>query len=127
MKKLYALLFGILTLSAAASAATFVDQSHFLVDTADDLVILCSAGPDDPHQEQALSFCLGYVTGAYHYHLKSTGGPAGKGFVCVPDPAPSRNEAVASYVAWMGEHPDLKQQDAVDTLFQWAANQYPCP
>ena len=126
MRTIYALLLGLLPFSAAASAA-MVEADNFLVDTAQDLAVLCSAGPDDPYQQQAYSFCLGYVTGAYHYHLKSTGGPEGKGFVCVPDPAPSRNEAVAAFVAWVAAHPEQQQQDAVDALFEWAATQYPCP
>ena len=126
MKRLYLLPLALAVLSPTAAAATVTSEA-FLVDTAADLAVLCAAAPDDPHQKEALGFCFGYVTGAYHYHLKSTGGPEGKGFVCVPDPTPSRSEAVAAFLAWLGEHPEKQKEDAVDALFEWATVQYPCP
>ena len=125
MRTLLALIFGLMPI-ILASTASAVEKETFVIDTAADLAALCSAAPDDPYQQQALHFCHGFVVGAYHYHLKSTGGPEGSGFVCMPDPAPSRDQAIGEFVAWLDSHPVQKSEDAVDALFKWAAERFPC-
>ena len=121
-----ALILGLLLFTFAGTASA-VETENFIVDTAGDLAVLCSAPSGDPLQPQALHFCHGFVVGAYHYHLKSTGGPEGSGFVCMPDPAPSREQAIGEFVAWLDSHPVQKSEDAVDALFKWAAERFPCP
>ena len=125
MGKLRALLFALLPVGFISTAGA-VETENFVVSSAGDLAALCSVAPGDPYQQQALHFCHGFVVGAYHYHLKSTGGPEGSGFVCVPDPAPSRDAAIAEFLAWLDEHPAQQQEDAVDALFEWAAARFPC-
>lgn len=130
MKKIYALLLGLVPLGispvGASLANAAVEPENFHIRSAADLAALCRVASDDPYAQQAVHFCHGYVAGAYHYYLKSTGGSAGSGFVCVPDPAPSRNDAIAAFVAWLDAHPAQQNEDAVDALFFWAASQYPC-
>ena len=126
MRTVYLCLLGFLSFAVAGKAAA-VEAENFIVGSAGDLAALCSVAPDDPLQPQALHFCHGFVVGAYHYHLKSTGGPAGSGFVCPPDPAPSRDQVIGEFVAWLGDHPAERAEDAVDALFKWAAQRFPCP
>jgi hypothetical protein len=114
MGRFCALILGFLSFAIAGTA---VEAENFVVDSAGDLAALCSAAPDDPLQQQALHFCHGFVVGAYHYHLKSTGGPAGSGFVCPPDSAPSREAAIGAFVGWLGDHPSQQNEDAVDALY----------
>ena len=126
MRKLHALFFGLLPVLFSGSAAA-VETNDFIVESAGDLAALCRAAPEHPYQQQALHFCHGFVVGAYHYHMKSTGGPSGSGFVCISDPAPSRDEAIAEFVSWLDANPAAVNEDAVDALFEWAAGRFPCP
>jgi hypothetical protein len=125
MRTFCVLILGLMPFTFAATASA-VETENFVVDTAGDLAALCSAASGDPLQQQALHFCHGFVVGAYHYHLKSTGGPEGSGFVCLPDPAPSRDEVIGEFVVWLGNHPEQKNEDAVDAFFEWATARFPC-
>ena len=70
--------------SALAGPAAAVETEYFIVDSAGDLALLCGAAADDPLQREALHFCHGFVVGAYHYHVKSTGRAGRLGFRLCP-------------------------------------------
>ena len=111
---------------ALANTATATEVDDFIVDTADDLATLCATPVEDPMHQQALHFCHGYLVGAYHYHVKSTSGVEGANFVCMPDPAPSREQVISEFVAWLDTNPAKLNEDAVDALCEWAAGRFPC-
>jgi hypothetical protein len=49
-----------------------------------------------------------------------------KPLVCLPSPAPSRNEAAAQFAIWAKADPARLDQDAVDGLFSFLRDHYPC-
>ncbi|MGH8470317.1 MAG: Rap1a/Tai family immunity protein [Gammaproteobacteria bacterium] len=77
----------------------------FLVRNALDIVTLCSVPKEDALHTAAANFCHGYVVGAYHYSRAMTAGPDPdrKPLVCLPNPQPTRDEAIRAFVAW-GQH-----------------------
>jgi hypothetical protein len=103
-----------------------VTREDFLAQTAQDLVHLCSASPKEPLYTAAVHFCQGYWVGAYQYHEASTSGPKGKAFICPPNPPPTRAETVQRWMAWMQQHPEYAGERPVETIFQFAAAQWPC-
>jgi Rap1a immunity proteins len=103
-----------------------VSRDDFLARTAQDLIDLCAASPTDPMYKEALSFCHGYWVGAYQYYQLASAGPEGRRFICPPDPRPTREEAVQMWIAWAREHPQYAGEPPVDSIFQFAAAQWPC-
>ena len=112
--------------AAVSSPAGAADVQNFYVKNAGDLVTLCATQPDDQNYIAAIHFCQGFAVGAFQYYqelVKST--PAAK-FVCLPDPSPSRNDALAAFVVWANAHPQYLNDPAVDTMFRYLGETYPC-
>lgn len=124
-RKLICLLFAVALLMPAIAAAG--DEQNFIVDSTDDIIALCSVAPTDPNYIAAIHFCHGYLVGAYAYYRALAEGPEGVKLVCVPDPAPSRNQAIAMYVEWAKAHPQYMQEEPVETLFRFLTEKWPCP
>lgn len=101
-------------------------ESNFQVKTTGDLVRLCQAKPNDPTGIAALHFCQGFAVGAYQYHQIVTAAERKRPLVCAPNPPPSRNEAVASFVSWAQKHPQEMNTPPVEGLFRYLSQQYPC-
>ncbi len=125
MKRTLALLIISVSLMMPGLARGVV-QADFEVDTTQNLFNLCTAPVSDPLHKEAIHFCHGYLAGAYDYYKASTGGPDGKRLVCPPNPAPSRNEAIAMFVEWMKTHPQFMGDEAVDTEFRFLMEKWPC-
>jgi hypothetical protein len=123
-KKTIILLFTIgILLPGLAGAAS---EKDFEVQSTENLINLCTAAPEDPLYNQAINFCHGYVVGAYHYYVASESGPEGLKMICVPDPPPSRNQAIAMFIEWVKDHPQYLKEKAVETEFRFLTQQWPC-
>jgi hypothetical protein len=103
-----------------------VSEKDFEAKTAQELVNLCSASPDDPMYHQAVNFCHGYFVGAFHYYEAMSSGPKGVKFVCLPDPRPSRNEAINMIVEWVQAHPQYLTETPVEAQFRFMMQKWPC-
>jgi hypothetical protein len=101
-------------------------HDSFLVRNALDIVSLCSVPKEDALYTAAANFCHGYVVGAYHYYRAMTSRPGQKPLFCLPNPQPSRNEAIRAFVAWAQVHPQYNSEPAVETLFKFAIETWPC-
>jgi len=110
----------IIALVPAASAA---DVKYQVRDTAD-LVAVCDTNPRAPDITTALAFCHGFLTGAVHFYY--AGVPESSRFACAPDPAPSRSDVMNEFVKWARANPQHMSEPAVETLFRYLAETYPC-
>lgn len=116
----------VLVASLAPLWAEAVEPDVFRVRSTADLVEICSVPPNDAMHAAAIGFCHGYGVGAFHYYQASVSGPEGKPFVCLPDPPPSRTEALQMFLTWARENPQYMGEPAVETLFRWLAGKWPC-
>lgn len=108
------------SLSGAAEAA--VTERNFQMRTTGDLLALCSAGPADPLLTAAINFCHGFGVGVYQVlREEEAAGPSMQLF-CLPNPTPSRNDAVAKFVQWARMHPGEMSQPPADGLVQFLAD-----
>ena len=89
------------------------------------LLNLCTVSADDPRHREAIHFCHGYIVGAYDYHMADSG-KGRKLLVCFPDPPPSRDDAVAQFVAWAQAHPEHHDEMPVETEFRFLIGTWPC-
>lgn len=114
---------------AAASLALAVStqvaaKEQFQLRTAADLAQVCATASSSSDHAAALAFCHGVLAGAYGFYLAAT--PADDRFVCTPNPAPTRTQVANGFVAWLKARPQHASDGAIDALFRYAAEAYPC-
>jgi len=100
------------------------DSNNFQLRDTADLVRVCSVAPDDAHYLNATGFCHGVLVGAYRYY-DSTVKPANR-FICPPNPIPTRAKVMGEFVKWANSNPKYMKDGAMDTLFRYLAETYPC-
>jgi len=110
-----------LVLAASAQAAP---PEHFRLATAADLARVCATPASDKDYVTAVAFCHGVLAGSYGYFQAST--PAADRFVCPPAPAVTRTQVANGFVAWLKARPQYNNDGAIDALFRYAAEAYPC-
>jgi hypothetical protein len=111
------------TITMAGSAFS-AEHDEFQLRTASDLIEICSAQASDTHYASAIAFCHGVLAGAFRFYLATT--PADQRFVCAPNPVPTRSKVMNDFVARAKAHPQHAQEPAVDTLFRYLGEAYPC-
>jgi hypothetical protein len=91
--------------------------------TAGDLADLCGANPKDPAGDAKINYCHGFAQAAVDVELKHAGG---KKPFCFPSPAPTRAATLGEFVNWVRAMPAHRTEGAVDGLFKFLAERYPC-
>ncbi len=114
------------TSTVGAQTVPTPTETNFQVRTTGDLIRLCEASPTDPTGIAALHFCHGFTVGAYQYHQIAMAAEGKPRLVCVPNPPPSRNEAIAAFVAWAKQNPAQMNTPPVEGMFRFLAQRYPC-
>jgi len=107
-------------------SATAVTQDTFLIRYTQDLVELCSAPESDPLYPEAISFCYGYLIGAYHYQVALQADPKEKPLFCLPNPAPTRQQGIQMFISWTKQNSQYMGEKAVDTIARFLSTQWPC-
>src|SRR5215831_19652091 len=106
-----------------AYAAT---EANFGARTTADLVELCTATPDNAIGTAAVNFCEGFAQGAVLVEMQNMAGFRGPKLFCMPNPPPSRNQALSEFVNWARASPDRLAQSSTDGLFRFLIERYPC-
>ena len=101
-------------------------EDHFVLDTTADLIELCTVPKSNPLHDEAVNFSIGFLVGAYHYHVVANTGPKGNSLVCLPDPPPPRAKVVAMFIDWAKKHPEYMNEEPVETWFRVLMENYPC-
>lgn len=91
--------------------------------TAGELAELCAASPRDPQGDAKINFCHGFAQGAINVELHHT--EAKKPF-CFPNPAPTRTATMNEFAAWVRSMPEHRSLPAIDGLFQFLGERFPC-
>jgi Rap1a immunity proteins len=112
------------SLSMGGFSARAADPDNFRVRATEDLVKLCSADPADPNYVAAIHFCHGFGSGAYQYYESVT--TPSERFVCLPNPPPTRSEAIAGFVTWARANPQYMAERPADSIFRYLSSRYPC-
>jgi hypothetical protein len=112
---------------AVASAAHAATEANFDLKSAGDLVELCSATPDNGLGTAAVNFCEGYIHGAVTVEMQNMAAFLGPKLFCLPNPPPTRAQAMSEFVDWARAAPDRMAQAANDSLFRFLSERYPCP
>ena len=97
---------------------------HYRLHTATELARVCASPASAGDHVSAIAFCHGVLAGAYGYHAAATS--SGERLVCPPTPGVTRTQVANGFVAWLSSHPQYSNDGAVDALFRFAAEAYPC-
>ena len=114
----------VLLASGAPRAAT---ETNFGPNTTGDLVELCTAAPDNAMGTAAVNICEGFAQGAVLVEMQNQVAFRGPKLFCMPNPPPSRNQALSEFVNWARSSPDRLAQSSTDGLFRFLNERYPCP
>jgi hypothetical protein len=107
-------------------AGAAVTDEDFVLSTTRNLVNLCSVSAQDPRAKEAIQMCEGYMLGAYHFYLATSSGKSDMRLVCMPNPTPSRNEAIAMFVEWAKANPQYMNEAPVEAEFRFLSAKWPC-
>lgn len=99
-------------------------NQQYRLHTAADLALVCSTPATDSNHVTAVAFCHGVLAGAWGYFSSTT--PAADRFVCPPANATTRAQVASGFVAWLKARPQYNNDGAIDALFRYAAEAYPC-
>jgi hypothetical protein len=101
-------------------------SEEYRVRNAGDLVSLCSRDSSAVDYVAALNFCHGFAVGAFaYYHSVASADPDSK-IVCVKQPYPERKKVIADFEVWSKTHASFMNDRAVDTLFRFLVEAFPC-
>jgi hypothetical protein len=112
-------------LQAGAQDAGTADTGDFVVETAQDLVDLCSVDKSSPLYAEALQFCAGFIEGMKHYHDRMSAGPDVDPIVCAPDNV-NLEDAINVYVDYARANPQFLDEDPADNVIRAAMATWPC-
>jgi hypothetical protein len=113
--------------AAGAARAAPVTKDDFLATTTGNLVNLCSAQQTDPLYTAAINFCHGYAVGTYRMLvIEEAASRSKRKAFCIPDNPPTRDEAIAAFVAWAQSKPDALASKPSDGIMAYVMSQYPC-
>lgn len=124
------------TLAAGLAAAAFclasgqaraVSEDQFQLRNTGDLVALCAAAPAEALGTAALNFCQGYTTGVYHVLAQAKVAANAQRLFCLPQPEPSRNQAIAGFVKWADTDQARLALAPADGVAQYLIQAFPCP
>jgi hypothetical protein len=91
--------------------------------TAADLADLCAANPKDSQGDAKINYCHGFAQGAIIIELRHAGD---KKPFCFPSPMPTRTTTMGEFVNWVRALPEHRTETAVDGLFKFLGERFPC-
>jgi hypothetical protein len=110
-------------LALLSGSATRAAQLTIRVNTANDLADLCGANPKEPAADAKINYCHGFAQGAVDVELRRAGD---KKPFCFPSPAPSRTATLLEFVNWVRALPEHRSLNALDGLFKFLGERFPC-
>lgn len=79
-----------------------------------------------PASPESRSFCIGYSTAIYDTYLATRHPQRAKPFICVKQPAPSRDEVIADFVKFGQENQQVSEKPAAGVFLGFLATRFPC-
>ena len=110
----------------APSAPYAATEANFGAATTADLVELCTARADSPIGTAAVNFCEGFAQGAVLVEMQNMAAFRGPKLFCLPNPPPTRDQAMSEFVNWARAAPDRMAASSTDGLFRFLSEHYPC-
>jgi Ssp1 endopeptidase immunity protein Rap1a len=104
-----------------------VTETEFPPRTVRDLIEICSPAKDDPMMTAAINYCHGFAQGAVLVEEAHEGQPSARKLFCLPSPQPAEGSEITKFIAWANALPSRLDEPAIDGMFVYLAETYPCP
>lgn len=116
------------TLTAGATLASAgVTESQFPPSTVRDLIEICAPVEEDPMMSAAINYCHGFAQGAVLVEEAHEDHRDVRKLFCLPSPRPASGSEITKFIAWANALPSRLDEPAVDGMFIYLAETYPCP
>jgi Rap1a immunity proteins len=116
---------GAASLAEAADDDKGFGLEDFQVETAQDLLDICTLDQSHPSYWEAKAFCYGYFQGGVDFHHALSSGPNFQPIACPTDEATVR-DAVAAFVAYARANPEDLSERPMDVVFRAVSEKWPC-
>jgi len=117
VKKLFVLLAALGAFSGLAQA-----QEKISVLSTQELVNVCKV----PASPESRSFCIGYTTAIYDTYLATRHPQHAKPYICVKQPAPSRDEVIGDFVKFAQGNQLVSDKPASGVFLGFLTTRFPC-
>ena len=118
---------GMALMVGATIASANVTESQFPPRTVRDLIEICAPAKEDPMMTAAINYCHGFAQGAVIVEEAHESQRDARNLFCLPSPRPASGSEVAKFIAWANALPSRLDQPAIDGMFIYLAETYPCP
>jgi hypothetical protein len=125
--KLGGVALGVALAASATIASAEVTESQFPPKTVRDLIAICAPAKDDPLTTAAINYCHGFAEGAVIVEEAHEGHRDVRRLFCLPSPPPPHGSEINKFIAWANARPSRLDDPAVDGMFIYLAETYPCP
>jgi Rap1a immunity proteins len=116
----------LLTIASAMAASAAVMTSELPPQTVRDLIAICGPAKDDPMMTAAINYCQGYAQGAVTVEMAHEEQRHARKLFCLPEPRPASGSELASFIAWANQEPSRLDEPAIDGMFLYLSQKYPC-
>jgi len=97
-------------------------QEKVQVLSTQELVNVCKL----PASPESRSFCIGYTTAIYDTYLATRHPQRAKPYICVKQPAPSRDEVIGDFVKFEQSNPQVSDKPAAGVFLGFLSTRFPC-
>jgi hypothetical protein len=118
---------GVALMAGATIASATVTESQFPPRTVRDLIEICAPAKEDPMMTAAINYCHGFAQGAVLVEEAHEDHRDARKLFCLPSPPPPSGAELNKFIAWANALPSRFDEPAVDGMFIYLAEAYPCP
>jgi hypothetical protein len=118
---------GVALIVGATIASANVTESQFPPRTLRDLIDICAPAKEDPMMTAAINYCHGFAQGAVAVEEAHGGHRDVRKLFCLPSPPPPSGSEITRFIAWANALPSRLDEPAIDGMFIYLAETYPCP
>jgi hypothetical protein len=119
--------FSVVLMAGATIASAAVTESQFPPRTVRDLIEICAPAKEDPMMTAAINYCHGFAEGAVIVEEAHEGQRDVRKLFCLPSPRPASGSEITKFIAWANAMPSRLDEPAIDGMFIYLAETYPCP
>lgn len=92
------------------------------VPSTQEIISTCRA----PTSPESRSYCIGYVTAIYDTYLVTRHPRSVKPFICIKQPAPTRDQVISDLISWSDKNPEYATGPASKNVLRFFSEQFPC-
>jgi hypothetical protein len=125
--KLRGVALGVALTAVATVTSAAVTESQFPPRTVRDLIEICAPAKDEPMMTAAINYCHGFAQGAVTVEEAHEDHRDVRKLFCLPSPRPAGGSEITKFIAWANALPSRLDEPAIDGMFIYLAETYPCP